>query len=65
MSEKINRKKLEHLKRIRLKNEAKNTKSKIKKMAKIIERKKLKQTVLFFLIYYFKIKFFCFSVILC
>lgn len=47
MSEKINKKKLEHLERIRLKNEAKNTKTKIKKMAKLIERKQVKQTVCF------------------
>lgn len=43
--EKINRKKLEHMERRRKKEEAKNTKTKLKKLARIVERKKIKQTV--------------------
>lgn len=41
----INRKKIEHMERVRKKEESKVSKSRVKKLAKIVERKKVKDTV--------------------
>jgi len=44
-SRKPNRKKLENLERLRKKQEGKVSKKRLKKMAQIVERKKVKETV--------------------